>query len=64
MKFDNAFLTKNGDVGMQFVNKKRDVLSIYPDANGNVHISEHFSHQEKQSALTYYVANKEKHHGV
>ena len=36
-KFNNAFHTKNKQVGMQFTDQKR-VVSIYPDVKGIINI--------------------------
>jgi hypothetical protein len=39
MKFDNAFLTINGKIGMQFRNKG-ELFSIYRDAKDEIHTTE------------------------
>jgi hypothetical protein len=53
MKFDNAFLTKAGNVGMQFVQK--DVTyTAYTDNKGKLVLSEHASEQQKAAMSAIY----------
>lgn len=61
MRFDNAFLQANGEVGMQFVVKK-ETYSVWKDARG-IHTSE--CGPVLQAALiTKYVAMTGKFKGV
>lgn len=62
MKLDNAFLTATNHVGMQFINKRREVLSVYED-NSGLHFSEGFSKEDTEKCVTYFERNKERFHG-
>lgn len=55
MKFDNAYLTKSGHVGMQFVSKDKRNFFIWSDGS-TVHFSEGFSRKDTEAALSYYNA--------
>lgn len=57
MKFDNAFLTATKHVGMQFINKRREILTVYEDNNG-LHFSEGFSKEDTEKCLTFFERNK------
>lgn len=57
MRFDNAFLTKNGAVGMQFIDGKQ-TLTVYPDNNGNLIFSEEATDAQKASLTTQYARRK------
>ena len=57
MKFDNAFLTKAGKVGMQFFHKGK-LLSVYADKNGILHFSEDATDEEKASLTVQYARRK------
>ena len=54
MKFDNAFLTKNGGLGMQFTKGKNITLSVYPDKQGKLHVTDEANKEEKVEALKKY----------
>ena len=54
LKFDNAFLTKSGNVGMQFKNKEGKVLSIYKDHKGDVQVSEDIDWKEGAFLVAQY----------
>lgn len=54
MKFDNAFLTINGQVGMQFRNKG-ELVSIYRDAEDKIHTSEGLSEEDVAKLSSRYV---------
>ncbi len=57
MRFDNAFLTKNGKVGMQFEENKA-IITIYPDAKGNLVCSEHCTAEQKAKLVTQYMRRR------
>ncbi len=53
MKFETAFLTKSGHVGMQFISK--DKRSFFVWRNGEcLHFSEGFSRQDTEAAVSFY----------
>ena len=54
LKFDNAFLTKSGNVGMQFKNKEGKILSVYKDQKGTLQVSEEANEQEKSVLVAQY----------
>ena len=56
MKFDNAFKTAEGFVGMQFVSKDRRTCTVYRDKDG-VHITEGFGVKDADFCLNYYLNN-------
>lgn len=53
MKFDNAFLCKSGVVGMQFVNSKGAIISVFHDGK-KLRCSEDASPKEKDCVLKIY----------
>lgn len=53
MKFDNAFLTASGNVGLQFKDKG-ETLSIYKDKKGVLVCSEHATVQQKGILVIKY----------
>ncbi|HET8689255.1 MAG TPA: hypothetical protein VFM18_21800 [Methanosarcina sp.] len=53
MRFDNAFLTKDKNVGMQFI-EKDEVFTVYKDKKGVIHISEHATDEQKAIILNQY----------
>ncbi len=53
MKFDNAFLTKSGNVGMQFVDKAV-TYTVYTDNKGKLTTSEHASDKQKAVLAAIY----------
>ncbi len=57
MRFDNAFLTVNGDVGMQFVDKGQ-VLSVYPDKQGTLQMTEEATTEQKTYLAVQYARRK------
>lgn len=56
MKFDNAFITKSGFVGMQFKAKNKEILSVWYDG-ATVHFTEGFSKKDTEAAVSYYNKN-------
>lgn len=56
MKFDNAFKTKEGFVGMQFVSKDKRTLTVHRDKDG-LHITEGFGVKDTNFCLNYYLEN-------
>lgn len=62
MRFDNAFLTTNNNVGMQFTNKRKEVLTIWDDGK-RLHFSEGFSKSDVEQAIHFYNENKGKYYG-
>lgn len=46
MKFDNAFLTKSGNIGLQFKDKG-EIFTVYKDGKGKLIVSEHATTQQK-----------------
>ena len=59
MKFDNAFLQANGNVGMQFMTKQ-GLVSVWKDSKGNIHVTEGISDAMKSAAVAKYLINVEK----
>ena len=55
MKFDNAFITKFGHVGMQFISKDKRSFFVWNDGD-TLHFSEGFSRKDTEAALTLYNA--------
>lgn len=53
MRFDNAFQTVNGDVGMQFVDKGI-TLTVYKDKKGNLITSEHATSDQSAALILQY----------
>lgn len=53
MRFDNAFLTKNKHVGMQFTNHGQ-TFTVYRDKKGELHLSEHATVTEKAIIASMY----------
>ncbi len=53
MRFDNCFLTKAKNVGMQFVDNG-ETFSVWKDNKGVVHVSEHASVTQKAAILAQY----------
>jgi len=62
MRFDNAFITKNKNVGMQFKNNKNALLTIWDDGK-RLHFTEGFTKEETESALAHYNHTKESFRG-
>ena len=55
MKFETAFITKTGQVGMQFISK--DKRNFFVWRNGDtLHFSEGFSRKDTETALFHYNA--------
>ena len=55
MKFETAFITKTGHVGMQFISKDKRRFFVWSDCS-TVHFSEGFSRKDTEAALSYYNA--------
>lgn len=55
MKFDNAFITKTGHVGMQFISKDKRSFFVWSDGAA-IHFSEGFSRKDTEAALSHYNA--------
>lgn len=55
MKFETAFITKTGHVGMQFISKDKRSLFVWRDKDV-IHYSEGFSRKDTEAALTFYNA--------
>lgn len=53
MKFETAFLTKSGHVGMLFINKDKRSLFVWRDKDV-IHYSEGFSRKDTEAVLTIY----------
>ncbi len=53
LKFDNAFLQKNGNVGMQFIDAGRIVHSVWKDERG-IHTSEHSTPAQSAYLVAQY----------
>lgn len=55
MRFDNAFLTSKGNVGMQFVGFKNRTLTVYRDHKGELVYSEDANEKEQQILRDQYI---------
>ena len=55
MKFETAFITKLGHVGMQFISKDKRNFFVWNDGD-TLHFSEGFSRKDTEAALSYYNA--------
>ena len=53
MKFNNAFLQANGNVGMQF-DTRNGLISVWKDEKG-IHVTENISEQMKAAAIAKYL---------
>lgn len=53
MRFDNAFLCKNGVVGMQFTKNKDVLISVFHDGQ-SLKVSEQATPAEQEEALRKY----------
>ena len=53
MKFETAFLTKLGHVGMQFINKDKRSFFVWNDGD-TLHFSEGFSRKDTEAAISFY----------
>ena len=62
MKFDNAFVTKQGFVGMQFFNSKGKLLSVYEESTRNngiiIRTSDEASEADKAQLEVEYQKRK------
>ena len=64
MKFNNAFLQKNGNVGIQFdVKGITDPVTVWKDSEGNLHVSE-VAPEIQAVAISRYIAMSNKFKGV
>lgn len=54
LKFDNAFMCKSGVVGMQFQNKKRQLVSVFHDGK-SLQVSQDFPTAQQQEAMQHYT---------
>lgn len=55
MKFETAFITKSGHVGVQFVSKDKRSFFVWNDGD-TLHFSEGFSRKDTEAALSHYNA--------
>ena len=55
MKFETAFITKTGHVGMQFISKDKRSFFVWSDGAA-IHFSEGFSRKGTEAALSHYNA--------
>ena len=55
MKFETAFITKSGQVGMQFISKDKRSFFVWNDGAA-IHFSEGFSRKDTEAALSHYNA--------
>ena len=53
MKFETAFLTKSGHVGMQFTSKDKRSFFVWYDGAA-IHFSEGFSRKDTGAAISLY----------
>lgn len=53
MKFDNAFLTKDRNIGMQFTDHGA-TFTAYKDKKGVLHLSEHATVTQKAAMAALY----------
>ena len=53
MKFDNAFITKSGFAGMQFISKDKRSFFVWSDGAA-IHFSEGFSRKDTEAAISFY----------
>ena len=54
MHFDNAFKTKAGKIGMQFVDKK-SYITVYRDKKDNITVSDAATAEQKEQATAAYL---------
>lgn len=59
MKFDNAFLTVNGKVGLQYKNNGI-IISVWPDKAGNLNVSENCPATQEQKLRDMYAIHAHK----
>lgn len=57
MRFNNAFLTKAGKVGMQFEDGKQ-TLTVYEDKHGNILFSEEANKKQQDILRAKYIHMK------
>lgn len=55
MKFETAFITNTGQVGMQFISKDKRNFFVWNDGAA-IHFSEGFSRKDTEAVLTFYNA--------
>ena len=53
MKFETAFITKSGHVGMQFISKDKRNFFVWSDGS-TIHFSEGFSRKDTEVAISFY----------
>ena len=53
MKFETAFITKSGHVGMQFISKDKRNFFVWSDGS-TIHFSEGFSRKDTEAAVSFY----------
>ena len=53
MKFETAFITKSGQVGMQFISKDKRNFFVWSDGS-TIHFSEGFSRKDTEAAVSFY----------
>lgn len=58
MKFNNAFLTKAGNVGMQFNTNPHRLLTVYQDQKGSIVFSEDATEKEKAELAIQFIRRK------
>lgn len=57
MKFENAFLTADNSIGMQFKSKSKQLFTVWMDSHGVIHFTEGFSKKDTEEAISYYNKN-------
>ena len=55
MKFETAFITKFGHVGMQFISKGKRSFFVWNDGD-TLHFTEGFSRKDTEAAISFYNA--------
>lgn len=53
MKFETAFITKFGHVGMQFISKDKRSFFVWNDGD-TLHFTEGFSRKDTEAAISFY----------
>ena len=53
MKFETAFITKTGHVGMQFISKDKRSFFVWNDGD-TLRFSEGFSRKDTEAAISFY----------
>ena len=53
MKFETAFITKSGHVGMNFISNDKRNFFVWSDGS-TIHFSEGFSRKDTEAAVSFY----------